>query len=207
MKDTFFLFLIGVLSSYGLLFKWFTSPTHPRDLPPLHIGFLPGSGIKKEYYDHFLQHLRSTTSRELDIRYMNYFPFDHTPNNTILIGHSFGGFMCLIYSIRDIIRNEHHIRLCVLLNSHFNEGNVMMYPGINMSLVLIPTLVILGAKDNRLPLDKARDDYARAIDRNVTHVNFHITNGTHFSIFSQPNETYVCVTRILDFFRENNIKI
>ena len=193
-------------NKWGFL-RWWKRHIHVKSSPPLHIGFLPGSGVKKEYYDDFLNHLQEETHHKIETHYFKYFPFENADNNTILIGHSFGGFMCLIYSIRDIIRNERNIQSCILINSHFNEGNVMMYPGINMSLIIPPTLVILGTNDERLPYKKADDDYERATMRNITHIQFHITNGSHFSIFSNLNETDDAVSHILDFCRKNDIKI
>jgi hypothetical protein len=75
-------------------------------------------------------------------------------NDTILIGHSLGGY----FALQDAVRHPERVAGVVLLNSHFNSRGTMPYPGIPISGVDVPVLTVLGGKDDRLPIRKALDD-------------------------------------------------
>jgi len=177
----------------------------------INIGFLCGSNTGYEFYNPFINNLCNTISNNtirnntniykynVNVKKVNYFPFTCLENNTILIGHSFGGTMSLIYAIRDTLKNENNILSCVIINSHYNLRNKMPYPGISPILIKQPVLTILNRQDKRLPFVKAIDDYNIILASNISDKKFEVNNGTHFSCFTNENEINITVNQIIDF--------
>ena len=104
-------------------------------------------------------------------------------NDTILIGHSLGGF----FALQDAIQYPDRVAGVVLLNSHFNSRGVMPYPRIPMHHVQVPVLTILGGRDDRLPIRKAMDDAWESIQERNSDKYFKINkNFTHWTGITEP---------------------
>ena len=123
-----------------------------RILPLLfHCLFYTGSWVKEEKYKDLLTEIRKHPQVE-DVQIHR--PFERPQNNTILIGHSLGGY----FALKDAQRHPDRVKGVVLVNSHFNSRGVMPYPSIKIHSVQVPVLTILAGKDERLPIRKAMDD-------------------------------------------------
>lgn len=185
------MFLISLcilfLCSNAFFFNLLKKNNSPS-LKTIQIGFLHGSKIPNEYYKPFFDDLKDRFDNPVNITYYSYFPFTDIINNTILIGHSFGGTIALLYCIKDNIQEINHIKSCILINSHFNHRNKMPYPGIKMHSISQPVLTFLGRNDEKLPYKKAIDDYEVARMKNYTNKTFLINNGNHTSCFINPDE-------------------
>ena len=172
----------------------------------INIGFLCGSNTGYEFYAPFINNLCNTINNNtniynynVNIKKVSYFPLTSFENNTILIGHSFGGTMSLLYAIKDTLKNENNILSCVIINSHYNLRNKMPYPSISPILIKQPVLTILNRQDKRLPFIKAIDDYNIILESNISDKKFEVNNGTHFSCFINENEINITVNQIIDF--------
>ena len=181
-----------------------------QTMEPLNFGILPGSGIDHTFYDTFKNKLKTDIHSPFGttITNMNYCLFQKIPPNTILVGHSFGGFLALLYCVRETLYSESNIIGCVLINSHFNERIKMPYPGIRLQSVEQPTLVLLGRKDNKLPIQKAMDDYKVMTELSELYPKnkeFVVSDATHTSIFTDPDEMDLAI-RNIECFVQNNIK-
>ena len=151
------LFLLPIVSSYNII-------------------MYPGSQVATYKYTPFICELEKKLNSTISLQ--KYNPFYKIPNDSIIIGHSFGGTFALL----DAIRNPKKVKGVVLLNSHFNTRNKMPYPGIDMNLVTQPTLTILGDQDTYLPIKKSIDDYFYAYSNSFFNKKFIINEGdTHFS--------------------------
>lgn len=171
-------------------------------IPPpkvLQIGFLHGSHIPNSFYKPFLDALCDEFDMPLNITYLPYFPQEPLQNNTIIIGHSFGGFFGLLYCIMDQSRNINNVKGCVLLNSHFNERYKMPYIGVKQNKLNIPVLTLLNRDDDKLPLAKALDDYELSIERRDTSKRYIVNNGNHSSSFTSEVEIALVCKQIKDF--------
>lgn len=113
--------------------------------------FYTGSWVKEEKYKDLLTRINEHPQVE-DVQIHK--PFQTPPNNTILIGHSLGGY----FALRDAQRHPDRVKGVVLVNSHFNSRGVMPYPSIKTYSVEVPVLTILAGQDERLPIRKAIDD-------------------------------------------------
>ena len=169
--------------------------------PPNTIAILPGSGVSPSLYHDLTKELEASLSDPVSVINLQYFPFQSLPNNTLLIGHSFGGFVGLLYCLRENLfpESQKNISGCVLINSHFNHRNKMPYPAVKMQLIPVPVLVLLNVQDEKLPLKRAMDDFQVAKDKNLTHIQFHFNVGDHTSTFTNPNETKIAVAQIVSF--------
>ena len=69
----------------------------------LQIGFLRGSKIENSFYNRFLNTLEETSNTDikLNVTYLTYNPIQYVKKDTIIIGHSFGGYMGLMYCIKE----------------------------------------------------------------------------------------------------------
>ena len=157
---------------------------------PISIGFFPGSGIPLSTYTQFLQELQYSDCKLNPMNNINISirPSIIMPENTVLIGHSFGGSICLWLALFDKAINRNNVKACILINSHFNQRRVMPYPRININGLDIPILIMLDEHDNKLPLFKALDDKLYVKEQNITNVQFVINSGNHTSRFTNFNE-------------------
>lgn len=112
-----------------------------------------GSHIPTQRYTKLVTGLQFMLGGRNNVSIQPYTPCRRSfPNDTILIGHSFGGTFALWDA------NKPNVRGVVLLYSHFNSRRTMWYPGIAMRSVRPPVLTILGTDDKRLPFKCAIDD-------------------------------------------------
>ena len=140
----------------------------------------------------------------LNITYLPYFPQEPLQTNTIIIGHSLGGFFGLLYCIMDQSRNNNNVKGCVLLNSHFNERYKMPYLGVKQNKLKMPVLTLLNRDDDKLPLVKALDDYELSIKRKDNNKRYIVNNGNHTSSFTREMEIEsVCgqIRNFVSFFK------
>ena len=155
--------------------------------PVIQIGFLPGSNIPLDFYQPFLEDLTNKLQFDVNITNYTYFPLQTSVNNTIMIGHSFGGSISLLYCVKDYIQNTNYINSCVLINSHFNHGGKMPYPKISLHMIKQPVLTIIGRNDEKLPYRKAIHDYEVVVSEKIKNKEFIINNGNHTSCFVDDN--------------------
>ena len=94
MKIVFYLYLFTLCNSF--LHRFLPKKTLN---PVIQIGFLHGSNIPIDFYQPFLQDLTSKLKFDVNITNYTYFPLQSTMNNTIMVGHSFGGTISLLYCI------------------------------------------------------------------------------------------------------------
>jgi hypothetical protein len=183
---------------------------------PYNILFLKGSRIKKEFYSPFFHQFQTEFKQQypttpLTIQIGDYFPKTPPQNNTLLIGHSFGGFFALLQAIE----YQERIKGCVLINSHFNQRMKMPYFPLTIDKVKQPTLFLLNHQDKQLPLSKAMDDYHvyrhPYLPNPPPRKEFRIRPGTHFSSFTNPTEIQQTIQEIFQFIHTlnstaNNVK-
>jgi pimeloyl-ACP methyl ester carboxylesterase len=99
-------------------------------------------------------------------------------NDTVLVGHSLGGY----FALRDAIRHQDKVAGVVLIHSHFNSRLRMPYPPVSQSEVGVPVLTILAGRDERLPFDRALDDILVCNQERPGDKFYKIMpEGTHFS--------------------------
>jgi hypothetical protein len=141
----------------------------------------PGSQVSLEKY----QGINNSIKKKLNntITFKRFIPFSKYKNDTIIIGHSFGGYFGLI----DAQMNNDTVKGVILLNSHFNSRGKMPYPRIDMKTISQPVLTILGRQDERLPFKKAIDDLFYS-DNNYL-INKHFIVNENFTHFSGLNDT------------------
>ena len=168
----------------------------------IQIGFLKGSFIKEDFYQPFFDNLQEYSEEKLNITFLSYQPFQKLENNTILIGHSFGGFFSLLYTINEQIKNRNNIEKLILINSHFNARYKMPYFKILPESINVPTLVLLNRKDEKLPLKKALDDYNYVHEKKDDSKQFFINNGNHTSSFTETNEMDIVCNQIMEFIKK-----
>ena len=82
-----------------------------------HIYFCRGSFIDKSMYSNFLRQLQVKLP-DSKVEYQDYIAWKDFPEDSILIGHSFGGFVSLLHTMN----NPENVKACILLNSHFNQN-------------------------------------------------------------------------------------
>ena len=163
-----------------------------------HVIFYPGSWVPKQFYDPFLQEFSQQVKTEsLQIRTNPFAPFD-PKNDTILIGHSFGGYKAL----NDYLKNPTNISRIILISSHTNYGKKAPYPSIDERQIKVPTLIHCGTNDKRLLFSNVVHDYWK---RKESHSHFYtqyfmLENGTHFQPFEKPtlNLTVSHISNFLD---------
>lgn len=137
--------------------------------------FYPGSWVRREAYHPLLQSF-TRISNQTTIPFAPYhgltalLPSSSRAENKsnsnimndekkILIGHSMGGYLALL----DTIKNPDEVAGVILFNSHFNSRGTMPYPSLALRDIPVPVLTILGARDRRLPLSRGLDDLLEAI--------------------------------------------
>lgn len=116
--------------------------------------FYTGSWVSEKKYENVLSHIQSHPLVENVQIHKPFQEPDKNRNDTVLIGHSLGGY----YALRDAMKFPERVAGVVLWNSHFNSRGVMSYPRIPLHKVPKPVLTILAGNDERLPIRKAMDD-------------------------------------------------
>jgi len=119
------------------------------------IYFLKGSFVSEKVYQPFLSQLSKSLNQTIEITSSDLFQRNEYPPNSILMGHSFGGYLALL----DYLKNQQNIQGIVLFNSHCNTNRKAIYPSIYQSDIKIPMLTILGTYDSKLPIAISIDDY------------------------------------------------
>lgn len=165
--------------------------------------FYTGSNIKKEFYKPLVKELVA----ELPIDNIQYksFPCEKPTflNDTVIISHSFGGYLAL----KDYIQNSTNIKGLILVNSHTNNGKSMPYPSIPNSDIQVPYLVINGEKDGRLSKYAVLEDYWDLMeDNNVAFCNYILKpEWGHFDAF-EPEHVHELSNIIKSFLSSKIIK-
>ena len=198
MKLVFYLYLFTICNSFFLRFLRKTTIK-----PIIQIGFIPGSNIPTNFYEPFFENLKTKLIFDVNITDYTYFPLQTPLNNTILIGHSFGGSISLLYCIKDDIQNTNCINSCIIINSHFNHAGKMPYPKIKLNIVKQPVLTILGRNDETLPYKKAISDYEIAYFEKINNKQFIINNGNHTSCFTDYNLLDSTTNLIADYIHKH----
>jgi hypothetical protein len=134
------------------------------------ICIYPGSRVPSYEYQRLQKELQTKTQQPVEIL-TGYDLCRSFPNDTYIVGHSFGGTFGILDAYKDRVRG------LVLLNSHFNSDWVMPYPGLPITTEK-NVLAILGDKDDRLPIEKCVGDIQNSPSNVVYRI---IKNMTHFS--------------------------
>ena len=170
------------------------------------ILFYPGSHVPQEKYSPFLNRLNQKLGNNNNIKLVKCFAkerdFQNTTEPTILMGHSIGGVLAIL----DTIKYQNNVSGLVLLNSHFNERWKMPYPGTSLQEVYsTPVLTMLGGKDYRLPLHKAIDDLFMKVQNKHRNHYFVVNHDLgHFSGLVNPTtleETDKVVDPVVTFLK------
>jgi hypothetical protein len=150
------------------------------------VFFYPGSLIRKQFYQPFLDSLENRLC--CNIKYMTYTPWNASrlftpdptlPPRSILIGHSYGAHMALQQA-----KQNPNVSTCILLNGHFNHDRTLPYSKTNITeLSNTSVLVIAGTQDRRLPFVHVLSDMYMADPTK----RFIIRNATHFSLFKNAH--------------------
>lgn len=158
--------------------------------------FYTGSWVPEFKYRSLMNHLKKHPSIE-NVQFHQWFsspPKDR--NDTILVGHSLGGY----FALQDAIRHPERVGGVVLLNSHFNSRGVMPYPRVSITDVQVPVLTILGGNDDRLPIRKAMDDAWECVQERATNKYFKINKEfTHWTGVTEPIGQHKVVKPIYTF--------
>ena len=196
-KIFFTLFICNIIiPQYVCLFN---SILRHRREQVLQIGFIPGSQIEYEFYQPFLDTLQNELRITVNITHLPYLP-QKLENNTIIIGHSFGVFFGLLYCIMNESNNINKVKGCILINGHFNERYKMPYIGIKQNRLTIPVLTLLNKDDDKLPIDKALDDYYLSVEREDMNKKFIVNPGNHTSTF--VDEMKIACRQIKNFLSQ-----
>ena len=161
------------------------------------IYFFKGSFINKSLYKKFLYKLKQELPDSI-IRESPYTLCDKIEDNTIVIGHSYGGFISLLYAIN----YPERIKGCVLLNSHFNENYKMPYLSIKLTDIIQPVLCICGKNDKRLPYTAVLDDIIIAKQDFNNTKKFIFDDGDHFSLFTIEKNRMNAIYKIKTFIND-----
>lgn len=152
-----------------------------------------GSWVDPRMYEGFIGSLRKRNiTADIGV------PLRH--NDTVLIGHSMGGY----FALRDAIRHPDRVAGVVLIHSHFNSRYRMPYPRVRQDEVGVPVLTVLAGRDERLPFDRAIDDALARADNKFFKI---MPNGTHFSGITDEDgrdELVGHVSSFLDALGSNN---
>lgn len=165
-----------------------------RILPLLfHCFFYTGSWVKEEKYKDLLRTIENHPPVE---QVQVHKPFQTPPNNSILIGHSLGGY----FALRDAQRHPDRVQGVILIHSHFNSRGVMPYSSVKTHDIHVPVLTILAGKDERLPIRKAMDDAWECAQENEMDKYFVVNrNLSHFSGVTTKKKQENIVKPILEF--------
>jgi hypothetical protein len=130
-----------------------------------------------ESLNHRLSDLNATvTVGDYSLFHRNTFSDD-----TILVGHSFGGYFALLDAVHDQDRSK-KLDGVVLLHSHFNSRKSAWYPKVSQEKVRVPVLTIAGGRDQRLPIKKVLPDLWQKNDEHLADKFYKVyPNFSHFS--------------------------
>lgn len=117
-------------------------------------------------------------------------------NNSILIGHSFGGS----FALKDALQYSSQVDGIVLINSHLNSRWKMPYPPFPATKVTKPLLSILAGDDDYLPLNKGLDDlYEKINERYANHFYYVNENFDHFTGIANNVSTDIITSQVASF--------
>lgn len=162
-----------------------------------HIYFSRGSFIDKSMYSNFLRELQAKLP-DSNVEYQDYITWKGFSKNTILIGHSFGGFVSLLHTMN----HPENVKACVLLNSHFNHNTQMPYLRVSMHTIKQPVLCIFTDMDEQLPYEKVFQDWEVAVTNKMENKIFDFYTGTHFSMFTHKEQIDRVSDRIVKFIKQ-----
>lgn len=162
-----------------------------------HIRFLPGSFVKRDTYNNFLESLQNRLQTE-SFEYMSYISLPCYPPNTILIGHSFGGSIALLQS-QCCHENIHAI---IIMNCHFNVKEQMPYFPIMFEKVKNRVAVLYCKEDQQLPYNMVKIDHDEALKKELNSIQFKSFHGDHFSLFLNANTTSNVIDYIESFLKD-----
>lgn len=155
--------------------------------------FYTGSWVPEKKYDHLMTYIRSHPLVS-DARIHKF--MEKPGNDTILIGHSLGGY----FALRDAVQYPDRVAGVILLNSHFNSRGVMPYPRIPIHKVSAPVLTIVGGDDDRLPIRKAMDDAWECAQEKIWDKHFIVNKDHgHFTGITNTNKQDRVVKPMLEF--------
>jgi hypothetical protein len=156
-------------------------------LTAFHLIFYPGSFVKNDYYEPFLQKLKHKIPIEsVSFRTNPFLPLATENNNTILMAHSFGGYKAL----NDYLYNSTNIEKIVLLSSHTNYAGKVPYPSIDERKINVPLLIHCGTKDRRIPFSVLLQDFWKQLDEPYIHFKSKYIfqkSWTHFQAFEKDS--------------------
>lgn len=162
-----------------------------------HIRFLPGSFVKKDTYENFLEGLQNRLQTD-SFEYMSYISLPCYPPNTILVGHSFGGSIALLQS-QCCHENIHAI---IIMNCHFNVKEQMPYFPIAFEKVKNKVAVLYCKEDQQLPYNMVKIDCDEAEKKEIDSIRFKCFSGDHFSLFLDANTTSNAIHYIESFVKD-----
>lgn len=139
-------------------------------LTAFHIFIYKGSNIPSENYIPLINSLHQTNKNITNIEFMPYsfLKTNKFQKESVLIGHSFGGYFALKDAIEDKRNGNHCVRSVVLLNSHMNSRKQVWYPQIKHDeLGSLPILTLAGDQDQRLPLEWVLPDLWESRNSNL----------------------------------------
>ena len=114
-----------------------------------------GSHTDPKIYQPLVEKINTLSGVNVTIADYSFLKRNKFTEDTIIVGHSFGGY----FSLLDYQVNPQSVKGIVLLNSHFNSAKKAIYPGVNQREVQIPVLTILGGRDKRLPIGYGFADF------------------------------------------------
>lgn len=142
-----------------------------------------GSHVAEKLYEPLVSGL-GTHFPNVSIAFQDYsfFRRSHFSEDTVLLGHSFGGYFAVLDALVDQKKTKSHVKGIVLLNSHFNSQHQVWYPSLKQEDVNIPVFTIAGGNDTRLPLAHVLPDLWDKQQKYLYNKSYKIyPDETHFS--------------------------
>jgi len=165
---------------------------------------LKGSFVPNRVYQPCLNYCKEQWNHTISIQEAHLWKRNHYSQDTILIGHSFGGYLALL----DYFANPDTVRGIVLVNSHFNSRHKQCYPAMDQSTIPIPVLTILGGRDDKLPIDISFDDFQETMDRCLEHkfywFNLTMNHEDYFNDFTINSHNQIVLQRFIENVRRDN---
>jgi len=161
--------------------------------------FYTGSWIPSSKYSPFINKLEKASGiRNTEFKTPFTSPVKNN-NQSILIGHSLGGY----FALRDAIAYPDKVAGVVLINSHFNSRGVMPYPRIPIRNVAPPVLTLLAARDERLSVHKALDDAWECFQEKYSDKYFIVNKGfNHFTGITETDQQDKLLEPVIDFIND-----